>query len=202
MDRQGRRLTLLVIPPPATHAPCHMHQATWPPLPRPPPHSLSPPPSPPEFSKPMSDPMCEAGEGILAPGALPEEALEQYLDLGPFADPSYYVVQVGGGGGHAGLGARAVPAEAKADSLRCRARAQQPPVDGCRALRASLVARGRCTLALMMHRALVRRDAKPAPLVAAPSGMRPAPAAAEGGHVGRSWSWLAGVRITFETDAG
>ncbi|KAG2496165.1 hypothetical protein HYH03_005767 [Edaphochlamys debaryana] len=47
----------------------------------------------PEFSKPMSDPAPGRHEGVLAPGALPEEALDQHLDLGPFLNTSYHVVQ-------------------------------------------------------------------------------------------------------------
>ncbi|GLC67770.1 hypothetical protein PLESTF_000605500 [Pleodorina starrii] len=47
----------------------------------------------PEFSKPMSDPVPRCDEGVLASGALSEETLEMYLDLGPFLNTSYHVVQ-------------------------------------------------------------------------------------------------------------
>ncbi|GIL91065.1 hypothetical protein Vretimale_9495 [Volvox reticuliferus] len=47
----------------------------------------------PEFSKPMSDPVPRCDEGVLMPGALSEETLEMYLDLGPFLNTSYHVVQ-------------------------------------------------------------------------------------------------------------
>ncbi len=48
----------------------------------------------PEFSKPMSDPVPKCDEGVLAAGVLSEESLDMYLDLGPFLNTSYHVVQV------------------------------------------------------------------------------------------------------------
>ncbi|KAG2444895.1 hypothetical protein HXX76_001631 [Chlamydomonas incerta] len=47
----------------------------------------------PEFSKPMSDPVAGPAEGVLAPGALGEELMDLFLDLGPFLNTSYHVVQ-------------------------------------------------------------------------------------------------------------
>lgn len=49
----------------------------------------------PEFSKPMSDPAEGSADGVLAPGALGEDVLDLFLDLGPFLNTSYHVVQVG-----------------------------------------------------------------------------------------------------------
>lgn len=46
----------------------------------------------------MSDPAPGPHDGVLAPGALGEDSLERYLDLGPFLNTSYHVVQVGRGG--------------------------------------------------------------------------------------------------------
>lgn len=46
----------------------------------------------------MSDPVPSCVEGVLAPGALSEETLETFLDLGPFLNTSYHVVQVWPGG--------------------------------------------------------------------------------------------------------
>ncbi len=43
----------------------------------------------------MSDPAPGPHDGVLAPGALGEDSLERYLDLGPFLNTSYHVVQVG-----------------------------------------------------------------------------------------------------------
>jgi hypothetical protein len=42
----------------------------------------------------MGDPVPGPSQGVLAPGALSESALESYLDLGPFLNTSYHVVQV------------------------------------------------------------------------------------------------------------
>ncbi|PNW88649.1 hypothetical protein CHLRE_01g038700v5 [Chlamydomonas reinhardtii] len=47
----------------------------------------------PEFSKPMSDPAEGSADGVLAPGALGEDVLDLFLDLGPFLNTSYHVVQ-------------------------------------------------------------------------------------------------------------